>query len=71
MQNPELLKVDHEVRSVSIASQYIQLTEDEYFAILNHNGLYGNFKYNISGNETPLYLIIHFSDMWASRVKEI
>ena len=71
MQNPELLKVDHEIRSVSIASKYIELTEDEYFAILHHNGLYGNLKYNIQGNETPLYLIIHTADMWASRVKEI
>jgi 23S rRNA maturation-related 3'-5' exoribonuclease YhaM len=71
MQNPELLKVDHEIRSVSIASKYIELTEDEYFAILHHNGLYSNLKYNIQGNETPLYLIIHTADMWASRVKEI
>lgn len=68
--NPDLLYVDHEIRSISIASQYIQLTEDEYFAILYHNGLYGNFKYAIQGKETPLYMIIHWADMWASRVKE-
>lgn len=68
--NPELLYVDHEIRSVVIARQYIKLSEDEYWAILNHNGLYGNFKYQISGKETPLYMLLHFADMWASRVTE-
>ena len=69
--NPDLLNVPHEVRSVVIASMFIDLTEEEQFAILYHNGLYGDFKYEISGKETPLYLLIHFADMWASRVTEI
>lgn len=69
--NKELLNVDHEVRSVAIISQYIELYEEEQFAILYHNGLYGNFKYNIQGNETPLYMLIHFADMWCSRVVEV
>ncbi len=68
--NKGLLPVDHEVRSIVIASQFIQLTEEEQFAILMHNGLYGPFKYEIPGHETPLYLILHFADMWASRVIE-
>ena len=68
--NPDLLKVPHEVRSIAIASLFIDLTEEEQFAILYHNGLYGDFKYEIQGNETPLYLILHFADMWASRVTE-
>lgn len=68
--NPDLLTVDHEVRSVAIASRFIELTEEEQQAILWHNGLYGLFKYEISGKETPLYLILHFADMWASRVLE-
>lgn len=68
--NKELLPVDHEVRSVAIASQFIELTEDEQFAILMHNGLYGTFKYSLQGNETPLQMIVHFADMWASRVVE-
>ena len=69
--NPELLNIPHEVRSIVIASMFIDLTEEEQYAILYHNGLYGDFKYEISGNETPLYMIVHFSDMWASRVVEI
>lgn len=68
--NPELLNVPHEIRSIVIASMFIDLTEEEQFAILYHNGLYGDFKYEISGHETPLYMIIHFADMWASRVVE-
>ena len=68
--NPELLYVDHEVRALSIISKFIDLTEEEQQAILWHNGLYGSFKYQIQGNETPLYLILHYADMWASRVVE-
>lgn len=68
--NPELMYVDHEVRSVVIAQQFIKLTEEEQQAILWHNGLYGTFKYQIQGKEFPLYLLLHFADMWASRVIE-
>lgn len=68
--NPDLLYVDHEVRSVAIASRFIELTEEEQQAILWHNGLYSSFKYQIPGKETPLYLILHFADLWASRVLE-
>lgn len=68
--NPELLNVPHEIRSVAIAAMFIDLTEEEQHAILYHNGLYGPLKYEIQGNETPLYMIIHWADMWASRVIE-
>ena len=68
--NPELLYVDHEVRALAIISRFIDLTEEEQQAILWHNGLYGPFKYEIQGKETPLYMILHWADMWASRVIE-
>lgn len=68
--NPDLLYIDHEIRSIQIISQYIKLTEEENWAILMHNGMYGPFKYEIQGKETPLYLILHMADMWASRVIE-
>jgi 23S rRNA maturation-related 3'-5' exoribonuclease YhaM len=68
--NDELMTLDHELVSVIEASKYIKLTEDEQRAIAWHNGLYGLFKYQIAGKETPLYMIIHFADMWASRVME-
>lgn len=68
--NPDLLYVDHEIRSIQIASQFIELTEDESYAILNHNGMYSNLRYAYSGKETPLNLVIHWADMWAARVIE-
>ena len=68
--NKELLYVPHEVRSIAIAERFISLTEEEEFAILYHNGLYGDFRYVISGKETPLYLLLHHADMWASRYVE-
>ena len=69
--NPDLMYIGHEVRSVAIASKYIDLTEEEQSAILYHNGLYGSFKYEIQGKEFPLYMLLHFSDMWVSRVTEV
>lgn len=69
--NPELLYVPHEIRSISIITRFIYLTEEEYFAILYHNGMYGDLKYALTGKETPLYLLLHFSDMWCSRVLEV
>ena len=69
--NSELMNVSHDIRSALILSQFIRLTEEEQFAILYHNGLYGDLKYQISGKETPLYMLLHFADMWASRVDEV
>lgn len=68
--NPDLLYADHEIRSIQIASQFIELTEDESYAILNHNGMYSNLRYAYSGKETPLNLVVHWADMWAARVIE-
>lgn len=68
--NSELKYLPHEVRSAIIAERYIRLIEEEEQAILWHNGLYGQFKYDIQGRETPLYMILHWADMWASRVTE-
>ena len=69
--NPELTYLPHEVRSAMIAERFIELTEEEETAILWHNGLYGQFKYDIPGKETKLYMILHWADMWASRITEI
>ena len=68
--NKDLAYLPHEIRSAMIAERYIPLTEDEETAILWHNGLYGQFKYDIPGKETPLYMVLHWADMWASRVTE-
>lgn len=69
--NKDLIYLAHEIRSAMIAERYISLSEEEEAAILWHNGLYGQFKYDIPGKETPLYMVLHWADMWASRVIEI
>ena len=69
--NEDLMTLDHEIVSVIEASKYIELTEDEQHAIVYHNGLYSTIgRYELAGKETPLQMIIHFADLWASRVIE-
>lgn len=68
--NKDLMTLPHEVVSVVEATKFIDLTEEEQRAIAWHNGLYGCFKYDIQGKETILYMIIHWADMWASRIVE-
>ena len=70
-QNPDLLPVDHEIRSVAIAQMFIDLTEEEQYAILYHNGLYTPVgRANLTGKEHPIQCIVHFADLWASRFTE-
>ena len=68
--NTELMYIAHEIKSVKIAAQYIQLTPDEEFAIVYHNGLYGKLGGDIKGKETWLYMILHTADMICSRFIE-
>lgn len=68
--NKDRLNIPHEVASIHILSECIDLTEEETFAILYHNGLYTPVGYNLKGNERPLQMLLHFADMWASRVIE-
>lgn len=67
--NPELLYIPHEVRSISIIRQYINLTEEENHAIYYHNGKYTHTGYDLK--ETPLQMLLHFADLWSSRVIEM
>lgn len=67
--NPELLYIPHEVRSIEIAERFIKLTEEEAHAIYYHNGKYTHIGYDLK--ETPLQMILHFADLWSSRVTEV
>lgn len=69
--NPDLSAVPHAVRSVKLITLYLDLTEDEEWAILCHDGLYDFMKYEMQGHETPLQMIVHWADMWASHVQEV
>lgn len=68
--NPDLSNVPHAIRSIKLATLFIDLTEDEEWAILTHDGLYDFMKYEIPNHETELSMIIHWADMWASKVIE-
>ena len=68
--NPDLLPLDHATRSIKLATLFIDLTEDEEFAIRYHDGLYEPANYGVKGHETQLYMLLHWADMWSSRVLE-
>lgn len=68
--NPNLLPLDHATRSIKLATLFIDLTEEEEFAIRYHDGLYESANYGVKGHETQLYMILHWADMWSSRVLE-
>lgn len=65
--NKDLLGIPHQVASIHMLSQCIELTEQETFAILFHNGLYTPDGREINGKEQPLQLLLHWADMWESR----
>lgn len=62
--NADLKYIPHEVRSIVIANRYIQLTEDEQYAIYYHNGKYTNIGETLK-QYNPLEMILHFADMYS------
>lgn len=70
--NPELTNIPHGIRSVLIIQKYLfDLTEDEEYAIMYHDGLYEPSNVAVvKGHESVLYMILHWADMWASHVLE-
>lgn len=68
--NPERLHIPHEIVSILIVNQVFDLTEEEEFAILYHNGLYVPSGREIQGKERPLQQLLHYCDMWCSRFIE-
>jgi len=65
--NKALLGIPHQIASIQMLSKHIELTEQESFAILFHNGLYTPDGREILGKEQPLQLLLHWADMWESR----
>ena len=68
--NKDRLYIAHEIVSITIASKFIELTEEEEFAILYHNALYVPTGRDLNGKERPLQTLLHFSDLWCSRFIE-
>lgn len=68
--NPDILEKNHAVKSVVMISRWFDLTEDEEFAILHHDGFYERANFEAWQKPTPLLMILHFADLWCSRVIE-
>ncbi len=71
--NKALTNIPHAFRSVIMAERWLALTEDEEYAIMYHDGLYDRETGGtavIQGHETELLMILHWADMWSSRVIE-
>jgi 23S rRNA maturation-related 3'-5' exoribonuclease YhaM len=69
--NSSLLYVPHEVRSLQIVSQFIELTELEQHSILYHNTHYGDLKTSYNGHETSLSMLLSFADLYCAKDLEI
>ena len=68
--NPEILEKNHAIKSAIQINRFFNLTEEEEFAILHHDGLYEVMNKEAWQNPTELLMILHWADLWASRVIE-
>lgn len=67
--NADVFVLPHHVRSIKILSDAgIKLNEEEYQAIMYHNGLYVGSGKEIKLKEFALTLALQFSDMWVQNV---
>lgn len=66
----DLCHIDHPLRSVELASRFIDLTEEEEHAIFYHDGAYGSLAYDLKGHEEPIQVIVHFADFWSAQFVE-
>lgn len=71
--NKDLTNIPHATRSVLIATRWIDLTEEEEYAIMYHDGLYDRETGGMAvvpGHESKLLMILHWADMWSARITE-
>ena len=69
--NDDLKTLPHEIVSVVEATKFIDLTEEEQRAIAGITAYMGCLSMTYLVKKDELYMIIHFSDMWASRIVEV
>ena len=56
------------VRALSPDKLWPTLSARVKVAIRFHDGAYGRGRRLLSGNETPLQMLLHYADMWSSRL---
>ena len=68
--NKELTYLSVPVRSLYLASKYIDLYEQEVQAIIYHDGQYVDDNRSVATHEEPLTLLLQYADSWSGFVIE-
>lgn len=68
--NKDLTYLSVPVRSLYLASRYIDLTEEEVQAIVYHDGQYVEDNRSVATHEEPLTLLLQYADSWSGFVME-
>jgi len=68
--NTELTYLSVPVRSIYLALQHINLTEEEVQAIIYHDGQYVDDNRSSATQEEPLTLLLQYADSWSGFVIE-
>lgn len=68
--NKDLIYLSVPIRSLFLASKYIDLTEQEVQAVVYHDGQYVEDNRSVAKNEEPLTLLLQYADSWSGFVVE-
>ncbi len=68
--NKELIYLSVPIRSIYLALNYINLTEEEVQAIVYHDGQYVDDNRSCATHEEPLTLLLQYADSWSGFVIE-
>jgi len=68
--NPSLVRMGVPIRSLSILSRFVTLSEEETQAICYHDGQYVPENEIVAHHERPLTLLVHFADIWCATIVE-
>lgn len=69
--NPNLLHMPHAHRSVYLILPHMMLTENEYQAIIAHDGVYIEDNKAYAHKECKLLILLHYADYWSCQGEPI
>jgi replication-associated recombination protein RarA len=68
--NNDLTYLSVPVRSIYLALQFMELTEEETQAIVYHDGQYVDDNRSVAAKEAPLTLLLQYADNWSGFIME-
>ena len=68
--NENLVYLSVPLRSLYLALPHIKLSESEVQAVMYHDGQYVDDNKSVATKETPLLLLLQYSDTWSTFVTE-